>query len=189
MPKKRPDRDALDDTLEIWAREIPDLDPLTEGIIERIQDLAFNVNQSMDETLKKYELDRRSFHLLGRLRRHGPPYRVAAGKLSDELRLSTGAMTNRLDRMEKAGLIRRLPDPTDRRATLIEPTEAGHAAWDRTVGLQARREAEYIGVLSPVEKVRLHDLLRALMRAFPDDKHRKHESHDAEPHADEAPTP
>jgi DNA-binding MarR family transcriptional regulator len=186
MPQKRPVRDALDDTLEIWAREIPDLDPLTEGIIERIQDLAYNVNQAMDETLKTYDLDRRSFHLLGRLRRHGPPYRVSAGKLSDELRLSTGAMTNRLDRMEKAGLIRRLPDPNDRRATLIEPTEAGHAAWDRTVGAQARREAQFIGVLSPAEKVRLHDLLRALMSAFPDLKHRKHGSHEPEP--DEAPS-
>lgn len=174
MPQKQPARDALDDTLEIWAREIPDLDPLTEGIIERIQDLAFNVNQSMDETLKTYELDRRTFHLLGALRRHGPPYRVSAGKLADTLRLSTGAMTNRLDRMENAGLIRRLPDPTDRRATLIEPTEAGHVAWDRSVGVQARREAQLTGVLSDAEKVRLHDLLRSLMRAFPVDKHRKH---------------
>ncbi|HEY4227671.1 MAG TPA: MarR family transcriptional regulator [Candidatus Limnocylindrales bacterium] len=183
MPQKRPVRDALDDSLVIWAREIPDLDSLTEGIIERIQDLAHNVNESMDETLKKYDLDRRSFHLLGRLRRQGSPYRVSAGKLADDLRLSSGAMTNRLDRMEKAGLIRRLPDPGDRRATLIEPTEAGHAAWDRTVGSQAVREAEFIGVLSPAEKVRLHDLLRALMSAFPYDKHRK-SSH--EPERDEA---
>jgi len=180
MPPKRPNRDALDDSLEIWAREIPDLDPLTEGIIERIQDLAHNVNQSMDETLEKYDLDRRAFHLLGRLRRHGPPYRVPAGKLSDELRLSTGAMTNRLDPMEKAGLIRRVPDPNDRRATLIEPTEAGHAAWDRTVGLQAVREAEFIGVLTPAEKVRLHDLLRVLMSAFPFDKHGRPSVHESE---------
>src|SRR5512132_396334 len=173
MPAKRPDRDALDDTLEIWAREIPDLAPVTEGIIERIQILAFNLNQAMDETRAEDELARRSFHLLGRLRRHGPPYRVSAGKLATELRLSSGAMTNRLDRMESAGLVRRVADPNDRRGTLIEPTELGHTLWDKTVGASARREAEFSSVLTDAEKGKLHDLLRALMLAFPDWNHKK----------------
>ena len=180
MPAKRPVRDALDDTLEIWAREIPDLDPVTEGIIERIQILAFNVNQSMDETLAEFELDRRAFQLLGKLRRHGPPYRVSAGKLATELRLSSGAMTNRLDRMEAAGLVRRLPDPTDRRGTLVEPTERGHALWDKTVGASARREAAFSSVLTDAEKHKLHDLLRAFMLAFPNWKAKKPAQHEAE---------
>jgi DNA-binding MarR family transcriptional regulator len=180
MAGKRPDRDSLDDTLEIWAREIPDLDPVTEGIIERIQILAFNVNQAMDETLETYDLDRRSFQLLGKLRRHGAPYRVSAGKLATELRLSSGAMTNRLDRMEAAGLVRRLPDPSDRRGTLVEPTDAGHKAWDKTVGASARREAAFASVLTSAEKDRLHDLLRAFMLAFPDWKAKKAAQHEAE---------
>ena len=62
--------------------------------------------------------------------------------LANDLRLSTGAMTNRLDRLEKAGLIRRLPDPNDRRGTLIEPTEAGHAAWEGTLRLVTYVTAE-----------------------------------------------
>jgi DNA-binding MarR family transcriptional regulator len=179
MAAKRPERDSLDESLEIWAREIPDLDPITEGIIERIQILAFNVNQSMDETLQEFELDRRSFQLLGKLRRHGAPYQVSAGKLAADLRLSSGAMTNRLDRMEAAGLVRRLPDPSDRRGTLVEPTEAGHAAWDKTVGAQARREALFSSVLGDAGKEKLHDLLRQLMVAFPDWKHKKHAAQDA----------
>jgi DNA-binding MarR family transcriptional regulator len=84
------------------------------------------------------------------------------------MRLSTGAMTNRLDRMEQAGLIRRLPDPNDRRGTLIEPTDAGHAAWDKTASTQARREALIAAALAPAEREELHGLLRTLMRAFPD---------------------
>jgi DNA-binding MarR family transcriptional regulator len=180
MAPKRPDRDSLDESLEIWAREIPDLDPVTEGIIERIQILSFNVNQSMEETLATHELDRRSFQLLGKLRRHGAPYRVSAGKLAAELRLSSGAMTNRLDRMEAAGLVRRLPDPNDRRGTLIEPTEAGHKAWDRTVGEAARREAEFSSVLSAAEKDKLHDLLRAFMTAFPNWEKKKAAQHESE---------
>lgn len=187
MPTKRPDRDALDDSLEIWAREIPDLDPLTEGIIERIQILAYNVNHSLDETLATYELDRRSFSLLGKLRKHGAPYRVSAGNLASELRLSSGAMTNRLDRMEAAGLVRRVADPKDRRGTLVEPTELGHALWDKSVGAQARREAEFSSQLSQAERERLHDLLRHLMLAFPDWKHRKHGASDTE--TGEAPSP
>jgi DNA-binding MarR family transcriptional regulator len=180
MAAKRLERDSLDDSLEIWAREIPDLDPVTEGIIERIQILSFNVNQSMEETLAAYELDRRSYQLLGKLRRHGAPYRVSAGKLAMELRLSSGAMTNRLDRMEKAGLIRRLPDPNDRRGTLIEPTEAGHKAWDETVGEAARREAQFSSVLSDAEKAKLHDLLRGFMQAFPNWEKKKAAQHEAE---------
>ena len=160
--------DGLDAALVIWAREIPDLDPLTEGIVERIGILSHALEESLEQTLAEFELDRRSFHVLGRLRSYGPPYQRSAGLLAKDMRLSTGAMTNRLDRMEAAGLIRRLPDPSDRRGTLIEPTEAGHAAWDKSASTQARREAMVASVLSPAEREQLHGLLRQLMRAFPD---------------------
>lgn len=174
--------DHLDRMLAIWAREIPDLDPLTEGIVERIQILAKGFDRSLDETLAESHLDRRAYHLLSRLRSHGAPYRRSPGQLAADMRLSSGAMTNRLDRLETAGLIRRLPDPTDRRGTLIEPTEAGHAAWDKTVGTQAKREAMIASVLSASEREELHRLLRHLMRAFPD-KGQPCEGCDAEPGA------
>ena len=162
------DSDDLDRALVIWAREIPDLDPLTEGVVERIEILAHALKESIEQTLAEFDLDRRNFHVLGRLRSYGPPYQRSAGMLAGDMRLSTGAMTNRLDRMEQAGLIRRLPDPHDRRGTLIEPTEAGHAAWDKTAGTQARREAVIAAALTKAEREQLHDLLRKLMRAFPD---------------------
>ncbi len=165
------DTDRLDDMLAVWAREIPDLDPLTEGIVERIQGLAKSFDRSQEETLAQYALDRRAFHLLGRLRSYGAPYQRSAGHLAEDMRLSSGAMTARLDRLEKAGFIRRLPDPNDRRGTLVEPTEAGHAAWDATVGTQAKREAMFASVLSERERQELHGLLRRLMRAFPEQSH------------------
>ena len=165
--------DGLDEALVIWAREIPDLDPLTEGIVERIDILAHALKESMEQTLAEFDLDHRNFRVLGRLRSYGPPYQRSAGLLASDMRLSSGAMTNRLDRMEEAGLIRRLPDPMDRRGTLIEPTEAGHAAWDKTAGTQARREARIAAALTLAEREQLHDLLRTLMREFPD-KAKKH---------------
>lgn len=171
MTTPKDDRDRLDDMLVVWAREIPNLDPLTEGIVERIQILAKKFNQSMDETLAEYDLDRHSFHLLGKLRSHGAPYQRSAGQLAGDMHLSSGAMTNRLDRMEEAGLIRRLPDPNDRRGTLVEPTKAGHAAWDKTVGTQAQTEALIASTLNLRDKEELHRLLRGLMRAFPEKDH------------------
>jgi DNA-binding MarR family transcriptional regulator len=166
--RQHDERDKLDDWLEIWTREIPILDPVTEGIVERIQNLYKDFDRSMEETLAKHNLDRRAFHLLGRLRSYGPPYRRSPGQLAGDMRLSSGAMTNRLDRLEAAGLIRRLPDPNDRRGALIEPTEAGHAAWDRAVGTQAEREQRIASVLTATEREQLHRLLRRLMQAFPD---------------------
>ena len=80
-------------------------------------------------------------------------------------------MTNRLDRMEAAGLIRRIPDPNDRRGILVEPTKDGLAIWDRAVGTQAEREAKFAAVLDAKEREELHRLLRTLMRAFPAGMH------------------
>jgi DNA-binding MarR family transcriptional regulator len=170
--KGRDGRDELDELLDVWAREIPGLDPLTEGIVERIQKLARSFDRSMDETLAETGLDRRSYHVLGKLRKVGPPYRRSAGQLADDMGLSSGAMTNRLDRMETAGLVRRVPDPNDRRSILIEPTDEGLAVWDRAVGIAARREAQVASVLVEKERAELHRLLRALMRAFPRGSHR-----------------
>jgi len=76
--------DALDDNLVVWAREIPDLDPLTEGIVERIQHLAHGFDASMAETLATTKLDRRAFNTLGKLRSIGAPYRRSAGMLASD---------------------------------------------------------------------------------------------------------
>jgi DNA-binding MarR family transcriptional regulator len=166
--RRRPELDKLDDWLDIWAREIPSLDRTTEGIVERIGHLAKDLDRSMEETLLQFGLDRRAFHVLGRLRSYGPPYRRSPGHLADDMRLSSGAMTNRLDRLEEAGLIRRLPDPNDRRGQIIEPTKNGHDAWGDTVGTQAEREQRIASVLTATEREQLHRLLRKLMQAFPD---------------------
>ena len=163
------EHDNLDDQLTIWTREIPNLDRLTEGIVERIQKLARFFDVTMANTLEEYELAARTYKMLGRLRYQGPPYRLSAGQLAESMGLSSGAMTNRLDRLEESGMVRRLDDPNDRRAVLVEPTEAGHAAWDRAIRAQADREALIASVLTEEEKEALHSLLRKLMMAFPEE--------------------
>ncbi|MGZ8563386.1 MAG: MarR family winged helix-turn-helix transcriptional regulator [Candidatus Limnocylindria bacterium] len=186
-PERPPDEQAdhMDRMLDVWVREIPGLDRLTEGIVERIDTLARYFNHSMELTLTEFGLDRRTHRVLGRLRYQGPPYRLSAGQLADGMGLSSGAMTNRLDRVEAAGLVRRLPDPDDRRGVLVEPTDAGRAAWDRATDTQARREALIASALSDAEKDQLHALLRRLMRAFPDEVREGAKHHKAKEHAEE----
>jgi DNA-binding MarR family transcriptional regulator len=159
-------QDHVDRMLDIWKRELPDLDLATEGIVERIQKLQRYLDRAMNETLAEFELDRGEWWLLGALRRSGPPYRKSPGKLAEDIGLSSGAMTNRLDRLEQAGLIRRLPDPDDRRALQVELTDAGWQAWQDTVGAQARKEALVASALDPEEKEALNNLLRRLMLEF-----------------------
>jgi DNA-binding MarR family transcriptional regulator len=161
-----PAQDQVDRMLQIWKRELPDLDLGTEGIVERIQKLQRYLDRAMNETLAEFKLDRGEWWLLGALRRPGPPYRKSPGKLAEDIGLSSGAMTNRLDRLEAAGLIRRLPDPDDRRALQVELTDAGWQAWQDTVGAQARKEALVANALQPDEKVALNALLRRLMLEF-----------------------
>lgn len=168
MKRGAPLRDAVDEKLLIWKRELPDLDLATEGIVERIQWANGYLNHAMNETLAEFNLNRGEWALLGTLRRYGPPYRRSPGLLAADLRISSGAMTNRLDQLEKAGLIRRLPDPEDRRSLQVELTEGGWQAWQDSVGAQARKEALVAAALDEGEKEELNGLLRRLMVSFVD---------------------
>jgi DNA-binding MarR family transcriptional regulator len=159
-------RDNVDRMLEVWKVELPDLDLATEGIVERIQKLTKYIDRAMDQTLTEFNLDRGEWKLLGALRRSGPPYRRSPGHLAEDLGLSSGAMTNRLDRLEEAGLVRRLPDPDDRRGLKVELTDAGWQAWQDSVGVQAQKEALVASALDPAEKEQLNNLLRRIMLEF-----------------------
>src|SRR5215211_4429110 len=118
-------QDAVDRFLAEWNEDVP-LDLLTEGIVDRIQHLSKYIKQTADETFAAFGLNHGEWKLLHALRRSGEPYRRSPGWLAERLGLSSGAMTNRLDRLESAGLVRRLPDPDDRRALKVELTEEGH---------------------------------------------------------------
>jgi len=165
-PAKR--SDTVDANLEIWARELPELDLETEEIIERIHRVERLVDRAMQETLDAFDLSHGEWKVLANLRRAGPPYRGKPGKLAKRLDLSSGAMTNRLDNMEARGLVRRLDDPADRRGVIVELTDAGKQLWDAAVGAQAEKESLVDSALGEREKRQLNELLRRLMHAFED---------------------
>jgi DNA-binding MarR family transcriptional regulator len=156
-------RDHVDRFLESIRDELPDIDLAVEGIVDRINGLSRRIKRMMEETLTERSLTWGEWKVLGLLRQAGPPYRRSPGYLAVHAELSSGAMTNRLDRLEEAGLIRRLPDPSDRRSIQVELTEMGVKAYDKSTAAQASKEALVTSALNAKEKDELNNLLRRLM--------------------------
>ena len=158
--------DHIDRFLERLAEVLPEVDQGVEGIVDRVMGLSRRFKRMMEETLADFDLTYGEYHVLGALRRAGPPHRSTPGKLAERADLSSGAMTNRLDRLEKAGHVRRLPDPDDRRGVLVELTPKGRKVYNDAVGVQAHKEALVAAALGEAEKDELNALLRRLMREF-----------------------
>jgi DNA-binding MarR family transcriptional regulator len=157
--------DAVDRMIASWAEQL-DIDLEVEAAVQRIQRVFRHIRRRMDETLAEAGLGHGEWSLLGHLALGGPPHRDSPGKLASKEELSSGAMTNRLDRLEEAGLIRRLPDPNDRRALQVELTDAGHELWRKSVGVQAAKEAALAEALTPRELEQLNRLLRKVLLRF-----------------------
>jgi DNA-binding MarR family transcriptional regulator len=165
MTTRIAEQDHVDRFLEAIRDELPELDLTVEGIVERISGLSRRLHRMLDETLADFGFSSGEWKVLAYLRQAGPPYRRSPGKLAERADLSSGAMTNRLDRLEEAGLIRRLPEPSDRRGVQVELTDAGHKAYEDSVAAQAAKEALVASALTEREKQQLNTLLRRLMIA------------------------
>ena len=159
-------RDHVDRFLESIRDVLPMLDPEVEGLVDRIGGLSRRFSRFLDETLAEFKLDHAEWKLLGLLARRGEAYSSSPGKLARMMELSSGAMTNRLDRLEEAGLLRRRPDPNDRRGIQVELTDEGRRVYEDSVGVQARKEALVAAALNDDEKQQLNALLRRLMVEF-----------------------
>ena len=145
----------------------PILDLTVEGIVDRIMGISRRIRRSMDETLEGFGLTWEEWKLLCALRNQGTSHPLSPGQLAHAQELSSGAMTNRLDRLEAAHLIRRLPNPEDRRSVLVELTEDGHRVWEESVGAQSEKEALIAAAaLDETEREQLNAYLRRLMVAF-----------------------
>jgi DNA-binding MarR family transcriptional regulator len=156
-------RDLVDEHIELWSRELPDLDPRVEGIVVRLQLLDRHLRRELERALATQSLKMWEFKTLHILRRGGPPYRATATELATALDLSPAAMTKRLDNLEQDGYLRRSHDDADRRRVLITLTEAGMRAWGSTISLQDQVERQLVDVLRPDEQDQLVSLLRRLL--------------------------
>jgi DNA-binding MarR family transcriptional regulator len=164
---KTREKDHVDRWLEGIRDERPsDLDLTVEGIVDRIQGIARRLQKLLDETVSAQGLSHGEWRVLNSLRWAGAPYRRSAGDLARINDLSTGAMTNRLDQLEEAGLVRRLRDPDDRRGVLVELTDEGRKLWEEAFAVQAEKEALLTGALNARDRKQLNNLLRLLMLEF-----------------------
>jgi DNA-binding MarR family transcriptional regulator len=149
----------------IDAANIP-LDLEVEGIVDRIGGINRRVKAALRETLVPYGITGEDWSVLSSLRLRKEGKLTSPGALARDLELSSGAMTSRLDRLEALGLVRRLPDPADRRGVRVQLTDEGRAAWDAAAEVQGRKEAFFASALTPEEQRQLNALLRKLMLAL-----------------------
>jgi DNA-binding MarR family transcriptional regulator len=159
-----PEKDHIDRFLERYGDRLPLQDLVVEGIVDRIGGLNRRFNREMDETLEAFGLNHGEWKVLASLWRAGEP--LSPGELSRIEELSSGAMTNRLDRLEQAGYVRRAPDLVDRRSIKVELTNNGRRVWEEAVAAQAQKEAVVAGALDDREKEQLTKLLRKMMLAY-----------------------
>jgi len=161
------ERDGVDEILEQWRRERPELDPSPIGVVGRVSRLARELELRLERVYREHGLEPGWHDVLATLRRNGPPYRLRPTDFSGQLMITSSGTTKRLDRLEQAGLIARAPDPDDRRGTLISLTPAGHELIDAVTEAHLDNERELLAALGDDEQRRLADLLRKLQLGLP----------------------
>lgn len=159
------DPDAVDAIIEQWAAVRPDLETTPMEVFGRVYRITHAVADRVERAHRQLGTTRGEFDVLATLRRGGEPYTLSPRRLSSMLMLTSGGMTGRLDKLERAGLLRRSPDPSDRRALQVTLTEQGLDLVDRAVvaGLEAQRTVLTASGLDEKETAQLAALLRKLL--------------------------
>jgi len=158
----RPARDLVDRSIKQWSVQRPDLDASAIGVVSRTLILAGRLERCADRALAVHGLTLWQLDVLGAIARSGPPYALHPKQLSRSVYLSSGAMTNRIDRLEQAGLVERKADPEDRRAVLVALTPKGLALTQQAIAARFEEADANIAVLSSKERKVLANLLRKL---------------------------
>ncbi|MBE3562012.1 MAG: MarR family transcriptional regulator [Ktedonobacteraceae bacterium] len=151
--------DHVSRILAQWAAVRPDLDVSPMGIIGRLSRLSLIVQRELMPVFAQSDLNHWSFDVLATLYRAGAPHRLSPTELFRSLMVTSGTKTNRIDRLEEKGLVRRVPDPEDRRGILVELTEHGHQIIDSLLASHIANEARLLQPLSQEERQTLDTLL------------------------------
>jgi DNA-binding MarR family transcriptional regulator len=161
-----PVSDEVDDLVARWRAERPDLDVAPLEVLSRVSRLARHLDRARKAAFAAHGLETWEFDVLSALRRQGRPYQLSPGALLRSTLVTSGTMTNRIDRLEQAGLVRRHKDPTDKRGVLVELTDRGRATVDAAMSALLSREQELLTGLDDVQQAELAALLRVLLAPF-----------------------
>jgi DNA-binding MarR family transcriptional regulator len=159
-------RDDVDDLTDAWARERPDLDLAPVAVFSRITRLARHLDQARRDAFAAHRIELWEFDVLAALRRAGEPYQLSPGRLLRETLVTSGTMTNRVDRLASRGLVERYPDPDDRRGVIVRLTPEGKATVDGAFGALVDAERALLDDLPERDRARLATLLRTLLTPF-----------------------
>ena len=160
-------RDEVDDLVEAWARERGDLDLSPVAVFSRVSRLARRLDLARRAAFSSHGIESWEFDVLAALRRAGAPYELSPGRLLRETLVTSGTMTNRVDRLVGRGLVQRFPDPADRRGVLVRLTAEGKATVDGAFEALLDAERDLLADLSPADRDGLADLLRTLLARSP----------------------
>ncbi len=158
--------DDVDRLIAAWQRERPDMDVTPMHVLSRISRLALHLDRARKEAFAVHGLEPSEFDVLSALRRSGEPYQLSPGQLVQETLVTSGTMTNRVDRLVTKGLVERLPDPADRRGVQVRLTPSGRAAVDGALDALIARERDLLDGLSSASADDLAAALRTLSRPF-----------------------
>jgi Transcriptional regulators len=158
--------DEVDRIVDSWLRERPDLDFSPLQVLSRVGRLARHLDRARRGAFGRSELESWEFDVLSALRRAGPPYQLSPKALLQQTLVSSGTMTNRIDRLVERGLVERKTDPHDGRGILVRMTAQGRIRVDAAITRLVDAEAELLGGLSTSDQQRLAALLRKLSLDF-----------------------
>jgi DNA-binding MarR family transcriptional regulator len=160
IPKRR---DEIDRVREEWKGQCPHLDTRGMETIGRILRAEFMLAVRLRQTFAQFDLDASGFDVLATLRRSGPPYRLTPTALYKKLVITSGAMTHRMDALERTGLLERQTAPDDRRSMTAGLTEKGRRLIDKAMAAHMEAERQIAGLLTKEEQTVLANLLKKLL--------------------------
>ena len=164
VPAEPHEPDEVDAIVEAWKRERPDVDVSAMQVLSRVSRLARHLDRARKQAFAAHDLETWEFDVLAALRRSGPPYDLSPGRLVAETLVTSGTMTNRVDRLVARGLVERQPDPNDRRGVLVTPHRRGRRSVDAALDELLLHERQILGALDTAEATQLADALRILAR-------------------------
>ena len=159
-------RDEVDQLVEAWHRERADLDLAPVEVFSRISRLARLLDRARRRAFTAHRIEPWEFDVLAALRRAGAPYQLSPGRLLHETLVTSGTMTNRVDRLERRGLVERSPSPSDRRGVIVRLTPDGARTVDAAMADLLDRERALLAELDGGDRDHLAATLRQLLSPF-----------------------
>lgn len=158
--------DEVDRIVDAWNKQRPDLDFSPLEVLSRVDRLSRHLDRARRDVFRRTDLEPWEWDVLSALRRAGTPYQLSPKQLLQQTLVSSGTMTNRIDRLVKRGFVKRVADPDDGRSVLVTLTEDGMVRVDAAITRLVDIEAELLGGVSRADRDRLAALLRKLSLSF-----------------------